>query len=76
MAKFNFNLINTSNPTEVDVYTEIMQRVIDGDGVSVLKEETTFTKEGFYLIAIHWVEDGASNEDKNVIREIIKDNNL
>ena len=76
MIRYCFRLIDTSNPTDVSFFEDLMTKSMADNAISIIKQETCFTKEGNYLIAVHYAEDGASQQESDKIRELIKDGGL
>jgi hypothetical protein len=74
--KYNFRIIRSNVPEECAIYEELRTKVLnDSESITLIKEETTFTKDGEYIIAIHWSEDmgSASADDKKLVKELLYD---
>ena len=76
MTRYCLRIIDTSNSDDVSFFEDLMTRSINESNIAVVKQEPTWTKEGNYLIAVHWTEDGASAKDVDRIKELIKDGGL
>lgn len=73
MTRYKFKLIDTSNPTDVEMFEDLKTKALEDDTIQVLVQETTFTKEGNYLIAIQWTEDDATEADRQHLRKMVED---
>jgi len=73
MTKYNVSVIDSATEGDLARFETLMTRAMSDDRIVILKQETTFTKEGNYLIAVHWTEDGASDEDKEHLTNLVKE---
>lgn len=71
--KYRFKLLDPENPADLEEFERIMTRSTNGDGVTVSRLETTFTKSDRYLIAIHYLEEGVSTEDKEHMDKLLRE---
>lgn len=76
MIRYCLRIVDTNNADDISFFEDLMTRSINESNVAVVKQEATWTKEGKYLIAVHWTEDGASDKDIEKIRELIRDGGL
>lgn len=73
-ADYHLNIIHADDPAQLEIYEQLRTRSLaDESTVEIIKEETTFTKEGFYIIAVHWIELGSSEEDHKVIKDMLSE---
>lgn len=74
MANYKFKLFLGSDDLSIEEYTKLKSRAYsDSDDITIIKEETKLTESGEYLIALHWLENGSSSEDKDTLRRMIED---
>ena len=73
MTKYRFMLIDTSIPGDVERFEELKTSALDDDAIQIILQETSFTKDGNYLIALHWVEHSATTEDRETLRQMVED---
>lgn len=73
MIRYNVSVVDSSNEGDMQRFEELMTRSLNDDRIIIVKQETCFTKEGDYIIAVHWTEDGASDADKEMLTNLVKE---
>jgi hypothetical protein len=74
VLRYRFRLVDTTDPVQVDFFEDLMTKSHNGDEtIDIVKQETSFTKDGAYMIAIHWLEDSADEDKKESLRTMLRE---
>jgi hypothetical protein len=71
-VRYRLQIFESKDPTAIEEYERIRSLLMNQEGLELVKEETTFTKEGTYIVALHWVEHKAQSVDRKIIKDMVE----
>ena len=68
--KYNARIFNLNDSSDLSDFEEVMSDITNKEDLQYHREETHFSRDGEYLVALRWISEVKRNDPKNIKRGV------